>query len=148
MKSHEMFHQKISIAMILSGALFTLCWFLDYYITNASSGGNYTFEANAVARLWWQIMGATRFIEFPIWIGVIFITTLYINLKSNFLALLWLNFFAFQHLIGFVTWLPYGTFDFLYSLPDWASGYVISLISILIGLPLAFLETKLKLFRH
>lgn len=143
-KLFEIYRQRISDALLFSGVLFILCWFLDYYITNISSGRDFTLEANVAARLWWQIMGPVRFIEFPIWIIIVFSTTLLINIRSKFLALLWLNFLAFQNLLGFLTWLPYGTLDFIYTLSQWATGYAISLISLAVSVPMTFLQTISK----
>lgn len=133
---------KLDSSLILSWCFFFLCWSLDYYITNVGSNGNFTLEGNLLARLWWEIMGPFRFIEFPIWAAVVLITALLINTKSKFLALLWLNFVALQNLLGFMTWLPYGVLDFLYNLPDWAVSYGISLMSICLASPLAFFQAR------
>lgn len=133
---------KLDSRLVFSWCFFLLCWSLDYYITNVGSNGDSTLEGNFVARLWWEIMGSFRFIEFPIWAAVVLIMALLINTKSKFLALLWLNFVALQNLLGFMTWLPYGTLDFLYRLPDWAVSYAISLISICLASPVAFLQAR------
>jgi hypothetical protein len=142
----DILRQKISFSLYFSFLYFTACWFLDFYITNINSHGDFTQEANVIARYIWQIIGRFRFIEFPIWIAVVFIMMLIINTKSKFLALLWVNFLAFQHLLGFITWLPYQTLNFLYALPEWAIGYGISLISILLSLFVTFLVTRKKYY--
>jgi len=69
-----------------------------------------------------------------------------INFKSKYFALVWLNFLAFNHFLGFLTWLPYGTVNFLYSMTtqDWQLGYAMSLISIPAALVLAFIQTRIK----
>jgi len=120
---------------------------LDYYITNTYSQGDLNMEANSVARLWWQIMGPFRFIEVPIWILVIFSSACLINLKNKFFPLLWLNFLAFQHLLGFFTWLPYKFINFLYAFPNLDSVYVIVLTSIFLSLLLSFMQTKPMLYK-
>lgn len=139
--------QKIGASLIFSGILFLICMSLDFYITNTVSQGDFTEEANIVGRLWWQLLGQFRFIEIPLWIGVVFGMAYIINFKSKFLALLWLNFLALNHLIGFLTWFPIHALDFLYTLvkEDWARGYAISLISVPVGAVFAFLQTKIKL---
>lgn len=138
------FKTKVNRAFWVSFVFFITCLLLDYGVTNLLSGGNPLYETNTIARWWWQITGPLRFIEIPIWIGVVFTTALLINTKSKFLTLLWLNFLAFQHLLGFITWLPYGTLDFLYQFPEWATGYVISLTSIFLASPITFFQTQVQ----
>ncbi len=113
---------------------------LDFYMTNTGSNGDWTMEANAIARLWWQIMGPFRFIEIPIWAIVVFCMTYLVSTRSRFLALLWLNILAFNHLFGFITWLPYGTLNLLNILIRWASVYPIGLMSALVSLPLTLVQ--------
>jgi hypothetical protein len=143
-KLPNLFQQKITPSLFFSSGLFLVCLSLDFYITNSASQGNFVLEANGVARLLWEILGPLRYLEIPIWITVALGMALILNTRSNFFAILWLNILAFNHLFGFMSWLPYGTFDFLYTLvkQDWALPYAISLISLLFSVPLAFLQTK------
>lgn len=135
---------KVNNQLILSGVFFLLCMFLDFYITYIFSQGDFTLEANFLARLWWQIFGAVRYIEIPIWITVVLGMAYIINTKSKLLALLWLNFLALNHFFGFLTWLPYWNLDFLYSIIkyDWATGYFISLMSIFVSVPIVLFQLK------
>jgi len=137
---------RVSPNLILSGIFFLVSMSLDFYITNVSSHGDYTMEANALARLWWEIMGTLRFVEIPIWVAVVLSMAYLINRKSKFFAILWLDFLAFNHLLGFLTWLPYGTLDFLYLFVkvDWAISYAISLISISVSIPIAFVQNLIE----
>lgn len=139
-------HQKISACFIFSGVLFLTCMSLDFYATNVGSQGDFTQEANVFGRLWWQIAGVFRVIEIPIWLILVLCVAYTINFKSKYFALVWLNFLAFNHFLGFLTWLPYGTVDFLYSMTmyDWQLAYVISLISIPSASILAFVQTRIK----
>ena len=142
-----LFRQKIGANLIFSGVLFLVSMSLDFYMTNVGSQGDFIQEANIIGQLWWQIAGPFRFVEIPVWAVVVLEMAYIINYKSKFLALVWLNFLALNHFLGFLTWLPYGTLDFLYSVAkeDWQLVYALSLISIPTGLTLALLQTKIKL---
>lgn len=142
----DLFSQKIPISLVLSGILFLICMSLDFYATNVGSQGNFTEEANAIGRFWWQIAGTFRFIEIPVWAGVVLGMAYILNFKSKYFALVWLNFLAFNHFLGFLTWLPYGTVNFLYTVTtqDWQLGYAMSLISIPFALLLALVQTRIK----
>ena len=146
MNFKPIFRQKLSINFYISSVLFLICVGLDFYITNVASGGNFTEEANLFGRLWWQLAGSLRFIEIPIWAIVVLGMGYLINYKSEFLALVWLNFLAFNHFLGFLTWVPGVQLNFLYSIAkaDWALGYAMSLFSIPAALVVALLQTKLK----
>lgn len=117
---------------------------LDFYITNISSNGDWMMEGNAIARLWWQIMGPFRFIEIPIWIVLVFGMTYLLSTRSKFLALLCLNILAFNHFFGFITWLPYGTLNLLNIVIRWSSVYPIGLMSALVGFPLTIVQIYIR----
>jgi hypothetical protein len=136
---------RVSNQLIISGFLFLVLMSLDFYVTNIFSYGDYALEGNFLARLWWQISGDARYIEIPIWVVAIFGTAYVINSRSQFLALLWIDFLAINHLFGFLTWLPSVNINYFYSIVkyDWATGYLISLASILIAIPIALLQLKL-----
>ncbi|MEI8123644.1 MAG: hypothetical protein WCG60_00530 [bacterium] len=134
----------VSIFFLLS--FFLLCVVLDFYITYVGSGGDLMMEGNVIARFIWQIMGPFRFIEILIWPAVVFCVTNIVGTRSRFLAILWLNILAFNHLLGFVTWLPYGTHNFLNIINSWIAVYPIVFISFFISLPLTFIE--LNVVRH
>jgi hypothetical protein len=136
------FKQQINASLAISTVFFVIFWTLDYGATNLLSGGNHLFEANWAARLWWQIMGSLRYIELPLWTIVVLSAVALIYTKSKLLALLWLNFLVFQHVLGFMTWLPYGTLNFLYRLPEWSMAYGISLMSVALALPVTLLQAK------
>ncbi len=118
---------------------------LDFYITNLMSQGDYFMEGNFLARWWWQISGPFRFIEIPIYAVVMLGAAYVINYKSKFFPLFWLNLLAFNHLMGFLTWLPHDPLNFLYTSIkyEWAMGYFFSLISVFLSLPLTFLQLKI-----
>jgi hypothetical protein len=140
------FRQKTSASLIFSGLLFLVCMSLDFYVTNVGSQGDFTQEANVIGRLWWQLAGSFRFIEIPIWALVVLSMAYVIHFKSKFFALVWLNFLALNHLLGFLTWLPYGTVNFLYAMTkaDWQLGYAMSLISIPTSLVISFVQIKIR----
>jgi len=136
----NLFRQKMSAGFIFSYVFFLICMSLDFYITNISANGDWMMEGNALARLWWQIMGPFRFIEIPIWAVVVFAMTYLVHSRSRFFALLWLNVLAFNHLFGFMTWLPYGTFNMLNTLIRTASAYPIGYMSVLFSLPVTLVQ--------
>lgn len=140
------FYQKIPPSFIFSSVLCVCLSLLDYSVTNIISGGDHSMEGNTFARMWWETLGLYRFIEVPVWFMLVFTVAGFFNSRSNFLALFWLNFLTLQHLLGFITWLPFETLNFLYVLPPWAVTYGISLISIAICLPLTLIQKYL--FRH
>lgn len=137
--------RKINIQLIFSGIFFLIGMFLDFYMTYTLSGGDPNLEANFLARLWWQVFGSMRFIEIPIWITVVFGMAYLINTKSEFLSILWLDFLGLNHFFGFLTWLPNSIIDFVYHLVkyDWATGYVLSLMSIIICFPVAIFQSRI-----
>lgn len=143
----SLFRQKISPAFIFSTVFFLLCMSLDFYITTSVAGGDFTMEANAIAKWWWELMGPFRFIEIPVYSSVILGTAYAISLKNTFIPLLWLNVLAFNHLLGFLSWFS-TPLDMVYTaaVPDWAIPYVFSCISLCLALPLAFVQTKLRLY--
>jgi hypothetical protein len=147
MKLLGMFRHKVSKQFIFSFVFFFICLLLDYSVTNVLSQGDFTMEANPAVQLWWQILGPFRHIEVLLWPLAVFVTAYIIDSKSHFLPLLWLNMLAFNHLLGVLTWLPNGNFDFVYSLIkyDWVLGYTTTLIGLLISLPFTFLQTKINL---
>lgn len=142
MKTLSLLLRKPSPAFYFSGAFFLVSMSLDLFATNTLSGGNLVYEGNAVAKLIWQMFGSFRYVEIPIWVAVVFGMAYLINTKSKFLALMWLNLLAFNHLLGFISWLPFGILDFSYAIikHDWAMPYFYSLISICLSLPAAFLQ--------
>lgn len=132
--------------MYFSAVFFLICMSLDYSFTNVLSQGDYSIEANSIARWWWQIAGSFRFIEIPVYVFVILSTAYIINYKNKFFPIFWLNLLAFNHLLGFFTWLPYGTFnfvDFILS-QEWFTVYSFSFISIILSLPLTSLQFSLS----
>ncbi len=141
----EILKQKITPVMYFSAGFFLVCMSLDFYITNLMSQGNSFLEGNFLARWWWQISGLFRFIEIPIYAVVMLGAAYIINYKSKFFPLFWLNLLALNHLMGFLSWLPYGILDFIYTgvKYEWAVGYVFSLISVLISLPLTLLQLRI-----
>lgn len=147
MKVFSALQQKISPNFIFSAVFFLLCMSLDFYITNSLAGGDFTMEANAIAKWWWELMGPLRFIEIPIYAGVILGAAYIISLKNTFIPLLWLNVLAFNHVFGFLSWFS-TPLDMVYAaaVPDWAIPYVFSCISLCLALPLAFVQTKLRLY--
>ena len=142
-----LFRQKIGLGFIFSSVLFLTCMSLDFYLTNIGSKGDFTLEANIVGKTWWQLTGAFRFLEIPIYAGIILGAAYVINFKSRFFAVAWLNLLAFNHLFGFLSWMPNGLLDFLYSWAkkDWQLPYLIACMSIPAGFLLAFFQTKFKL---
>ncbi|MBI2609584.1 hypothetical protein HYW53_00205 [Candidatus Giovannonibacteria bacterium] len=140
--------QRISWNFIFSYIFFLAAMSLDFYITNVNVQGDWGMEANYIARIWSEAMGALRFIEIPIWVFAIFSAAFIVNAYGSFFALLLLNTSAFNHLIGFMTWMPFGTFDFLYRFPDWAMGFAISILSLFFSLILSsaqlFLSKKVN----
>lgn len=137
--------QKITLAMYFSAGFFLVCMTLDYSFTNVLSQGDYSMEANSIARWWWQIAGSFRFVEIPIYVIVILGTAYIINYKNKFFPLFWLNLLAFNHLVGFFTWLPYGTLPFADFImrQEWATVYSFSFISIFLSSPLTTLQFAL-----
>lgn len=129
--------KNLSPAFLISYGAFETLYVVDVVLTYLGAGGDHTAEANVLARLWWEVMGPLRFVEVPIWSGLVFGTALILYSRSSLLGIAWLIFLACQHLFGILTWLPYGTLNFLYQLPDWASGYGISIMSACIALPLS-----------
>jgi hypothetical protein len=108
-------------------------------------------EANVLARWWWQLAGPFRFIEIPIYAIVIVGAAYVMNYKSKFFPLFWLNLLAFNHLLGFLSWLPSVNLNLIYSLVkyDWALGYAFSFVSIFLSLPLTLIQLKLaKAFKN
>lgn len=149
MQLSDVFKQKITTNLYLSASFFITCMLLDFYITNAVAQGNYNLEGNALARWWWQVAGSLRFIEIPVYATAVLVTAYIINYKSTFFPLFWLNLLALNHLMGFLSWLPYGTLDFLDSAitHEWAIGYAFSLISASISMPLTLLQVTVpKIF--
>jgi hypothetical protein len=142
-----MVRHKISKKFIFSFALFFIFYTLDHSVTNIFSQGDFTQEANPLARLWWQILGPLRHSEILLWSLAVFVTAYIIDSKNHFLPLLWLNMLAFNHLIGALTWIPSIDITFLYSLVkyDWALGYKTTLMGLLISLPFTFMQTKINL---
>lgn len=132
----QVLYDKMPIAMLVSVLFLIITINLDYTVTQIASAYDSSMEGNTLARLWWEITGPFRFIEIPLWMMLVLTTASFILLYSPFLAILWINFLAFQHLFGFLTWLPYGLLDFLYVLPDFEAGYAISLMSFLLSIPL------------
>jgi len=137
-----LFHKKISPSLYISAAFFLICLCLDIGTTNYFAKGDFTQEANVVARIWWQITGSLRFVEIPIWYFAVCCAAYLIYQKSTFLSLLWLNMLSFGHILGFITWLPYKTLDFVYLSvkSEWMVGYSLTLIALAISLPITILQ--------
>lgn len=143
-KLSDLFHNRVGRSFIFSYIFFLICMALDFYMTTIGSGGDWTMEANTIARLWWQIMGPFRFIEIPIWAAFVLFVAFFVNIKSKFIVLLWLNVLAFNHLFGFITWLPYDTYNFVNILSRWATTYPIGLMSLIASLPLTLIQLFIK----
>lgn len=133
---------NLTPAFLIAFVAFEALYVADMIVTSIGAAGDHTAEANTLARLWWEVMGPLQFIEVPIWSSLVFVTALIIHARSKLLAVIWLVFLACQHLFGLLTWLPYGTLNFLYLLPDWASGYGISIMSAVIALPLSMIIVR------
>ena len=142
----KMVRHKVSKKFIFSFVFFFIFYTLDHSVTNIVSQGDFTLEANPLARLWWQILGPFRHIELLLWPFAVFVTSYTIDSKNHFLPLFWLNMLAFNHLIGALTWVPSVNLTFLYSLVkyDWALGYTTTLVGLLIGLPFTFFQTRIN----
>lgn len=123
--------------------MFAVLYLVDMTVTHIGANGDHTAEANVLARLWWEVMGPLRYVEIPIWLGLVFVTALLIHSRSRTLSTVWLVFLACQSLLGITTWLSHDTLIFLYRLPDWASGYGISIISAAIAIPLSLLLIRI-----
>jgi hypothetical protein len=140
-------HHKINRKFIFSFTFFFICLLLDYCITNILSKGDFTLEANPAVQLWWQTLGSFRHIELLLWPIAVFGTAYIIDSKSRFLALLWLNMLAFNHILGALTWIPNVDLNFMYITIkyDWMLGYTTTLVGLFISIPFTFLQTKINL---
>lgn len=123
---------------------FLVCMTLDFTATDFGAAGNIHAEGNSFAAFWWTLTGPLHHIDIPIWIVFVFCISYLIIRKSEFFALWWVNGLAFSHLMGFLSWLPYGILDPLYIhvKSGWNISVVISCIGVLLGFPLAFMQTK------
>jgi uncharacterized membrane-anchored protein YitT (DUF2179 family) len=119
---------------------------LDFYFTNSLSGGDYSLEANAIGRWWWEIAGPLRFVEIPIYAFAVLGSAYVINYKYKFFPIFWLNLLAFNHLLGFLSWVSYSNLEFIYSFVryEWQTPYAFSLISIFLSLPLSLIQLRFK----
>jgi hypothetical protein len=130
----------------ISAFFFVVALCLDFYVTNKFSYGDPSSEANMIGRIWWEIVGSWRYIEIPIWIGVVFTSAYIIMMKSRLLSLAWVNMLTVSHFLGFATWIiPNKYLGFMYSLftNEFALGYLFTLVGVLVGLPIALLQIKI-----
>ena len=137
--------KKITARIIFSYCLFLVFMSLDFLTTEFNAQGNVGMEGNIILTWWWNIFGQFRHIDIPIWIIYIFFIAYFLNTRSEFLALWWLNGIAFGHLIGWITWSPYyRILDFLYGIAsrDWLETIVLSSFGMLLGILLAFVKIK------
>ena len=139
-KGAEEVFQKIDPTFLTSFIFFIVSTILDFSITTIGSGGDSSMEGNPIGRYWWNIAGALRFIEIPIWILVAFCLTSLVYSKNKFLGLLWLNILAFNHVLGFVTWLPYEADTVATILTQYTYRYPIGIISIILSTPISIVQ--------
>ncbi len=132
--------QKIDWVYLSSFSFFIVCTILDFSITTIGSGGDWTMEGDVIAQFWWKIAGVFRFIEIPIWMFVAFCLTSFVYSKNKFLGLLWLNLLAFNHLLGFFTWLPYEANSIATIFTQYTYKYPIGLISIVLSVPISIVQ--------
>jgi len=137
--------EAINARAIFSATLLVLFLSLDYFATDFFSRGNVAAEGNAISALWWQLAGPLRHLDIIIEIGGAFVLAFIIRQRSEFLTLWWLNGLAFGHLMGFLSWLPYGILDLFYRITpnDQVLTIALSGTGVLLGLPLAFLQIAL-----
>ena len=117
---------------------------LDFYITEYMSQGDVSAEGNAIAAWWWNMTGIFRHIDIPLWTVYVFGVALFLHMKSEFFALWWLNGLAFGHLIGVVSWLPYGILDFFYAAVknELVLTFTLSGLGMFLGLLFAFVQIR------
>jgi hypothetical protein len=146
MKISDILHQKLTPSFYFSAGFFLLCMSLDYYLTYSISGGDPSMEASILAGWWWKVTGPFRYTEIPLYAIGIIGTAFIINYKSRSFTLFWLNLLAFNHLFGFLSWIPAVNLNFIYSLAqsDWGIGYVFSLFSAALSLPLTLLQLRFQ----
>jgi hypothetical protein len=137
----RLIRQKLGVAFLIASFFFCVSWLADYAITNILAQGDFLMEGNWIAREWWQIMGTFRYIELPLWAIVVVVCAALLYRISKLVALLWLNFLSMQHVLGFITWLPYGKIDLIYRFPI-STTYSISLAALLFAIPLTFFIYK------
>ena len=120
---------------------------MDFFSTDWLSQGDISIEGNQIARLWWTLTGELHTIlAIPIWLTYIFGIAFILNMKSEFLALWWINEIAFQHLIGWISWSPYyRMLDFYYSAigNTWALNFAETFLGLFIGLLVSVCLIKL-----
>lgn len=145
------FHPKKTTALfVFSGLFFLVFMSLDFFTTTYVAQGDISMEGNALAALWWKVTGQFHHIDVPIWIGYVFAIAWIFNMKSEFVALWWLNGIGFGHFLGWSTWLPNGSIDHLYKpitlfLPaEWAYMIPLGAFGMFFGLLMAYLEIKLR----
>ena len=136
---------------IFSSIFFLVCMSLDFSITNFYVQDNIDLEGNILNKLWLKMTGQFHYIDIPIWIicilGIAFFFKWWGPTKKHeIITLWWLNSIAFQNLLGFLSWLPYGILNFVYynCKTDYAVTLTLSGIGITLGLLLALIQIIIK----
>lgn len=133
--------ERVDPAYLISALFLITCIILDFTATAIGSGGDWTMEGNVIAQWIWRIFGPFRFIELPIWILVATLMTYLVYSWNKFIGLLWINIIAFNHLFGFVTWLPYDINLFVTLVQNYRANYPIGLMSIVSSIPISILQS-------
>jgi len=141
--------KKLPAVFLFSYAFFWVFMFLDIYTTLLVIQGDFSLEGNQIAVLWYEITGVWSPVEIIIWPVVVVLAAYIFGLKSNFLALWYLNWVAFNHVLGWLTWTQLS--DYVFLLQSYFLGIVgidfvyarpVSVIAIFFG----FLFTLIQVF--
>ena len=142
--------KKVTPKLYFSCAFFLLFMSLDFFTTTWVAQGDISMEGNMIAAWWWKVTGLFHHIDIPIWIIYVLGIGWIANMKSEFLALWWLNCIAFGHVLGWLTWTPYhGVVDSMYGYVhallrfDWTFSIPLGGFGIVFGGLFALLQTRL-----